>query len=325
MDDSDDLLAAHPNDAYFKEVFSQPEYAAAFFRQHLPTDLAAGIAWDSLALMPSSFVKQDLQQIHSDLLFSAKIQGREALLYLLFEHQSTPDPLMPLRLLGYLLEIFQRHRQDHGLPLPPVVPFVLHQGPEAWSVSPHFEDLFNLPPGLEQTLLPYLPKFRHALLDLSRFDPAAEETDAQMRVILQLLKLAREQRLIEFFSWLAADLVMDAMSPDLLRRTLLYALHAQTDLDVEEIAHTLQLNPELKERTMSIAQKLIAKGRAEGEARGEARGHILGTWQGKLRLLQELMGLPVATDSELAGLSVAELESRFAVLEQRYKQEFKPR
>ncbi len=319
MDESDDLLAAHPNDAYFKEVFSQPEYAAAFFRQHLPPDLAAGIAWDSLVLMPSSFVKQDLQQIHSDLLFSAKIQGREALLYLLFEHQSTPDPLMSLRLLGYLLEIFQRHRQEHGLPLPPVIPFVLHQGPEVWFVSPHFEDLFDLPPGLEQTLLPYLPKFRHALLDLSRFDPAAEEADAQMRVILQLLKLAREQRMIEFFSWLAADLVMDAMSPDLLRRTLLYALHAQSDLDVEEIAHTLQRNPELKERTMSIAQKLIAKGKAEGKAEGE----ILGTWKGKLRLLQELMGLPVARDAELAGLSAADLESHFALLDQRYKQEFK--
>lgn len=75
--------------------------------------------------------------------------------------------------------------------LPPVLPFVFHQGPETWNISAAFEDLFELPDELAADLLPFLPKFHHALLDLSRSDPDTEEDDTRLRVVLQLMKLAR--------------------------------------------------------------------------------------------------------------------------------------
>ncbi|MGL5018070.1 MAG: Rpn family recombination-promoting nuclease/putative transposase, partial [Luteolibacter sp.] len=84
--------AAHTNDGFFKAVFSQPEHATAFFKSHLPPVLTTKIDWPSLVVLPGSFVKTSLQQVHSDLLFSVRVSGRETLLYLLFEHQSTPDP-----------------------------------------------------------------------------------------------------------------------------------------------------------------------------------------------------------------------------------------
>ncbi len=94
--------AAHTHDGFFKAIFSQPEHATAFFKSHLPSVIVSQIDWPSLIVLPGSFVKSSLQQMHSDLLFSVRIGERETLLYLLFEHQSTPDPAMPLRLLGYL-------------------------------------------------------------------------------------------------------------------------------------------------------------------------------------------------------------------------------
>ena len=98
-------LSTHPHDGFFKAVFSDPDKAGAFFRKHLPEDVVHRIEWSTLTVLPASFVKRDLQQSHSDLLFSVHLSGRETLLYLVFEHQSTPDPLMPLRLLGYMVEI----------------------------------------------------------------------------------------------------------------------------------------------------------------------------------------------------------------------------
>jgi hypothetical protein len=65
---------------------------------------------------------------------------------------------------------------------------------------------------------------------------------------------------------------------------------------------------------MTLAQS-IAKARAEGEAIGEA--------QGALKLIQELLGLPVPTDADLADLSLAEMESRLVGLIQRHQTEFK--
>ncbi|MDZ4289238.1 MAG: Rpn family recombination-promoting nuclease/putative transposase, partial [Prosthecobacter sp.] len=159
MSDFEFDLTTHPNDAYFKAVFAEPERAAAFFQGHLPQAVSARIDWGSLTPMPASFVKHSLQQAHSDLLFSARAGGRELLLYLLFEHQTTVDPTMPLRLLAYLLDIWQIHEKQHGLPLPPVLPFVLHQGPDKWSVSTDFQDLMDLPEEMAAELLPYLPKF----------------------------------------------------------------------------------------------------------------------------------------------------------------------
>ena len=239
-------LSSQPHDAYFKEVFSQPERAAAFFRGHLPAVLAAQIDWDSLAPQPGSFVKQSLQQAHSDLLFSARAGTRGVLLYLLFEHQTTVDPAMPLRLLGYLLEIWQGHERKHGLPLPPVIPFVLHQGPDTWNVSVNFEKLIDLPEELSAELLPFLPKFSHALLDLTQFDPAKEEHHEQMRVVLQLMRLARQKRMIEFSQWLSREIAMDLLPEGLLRSSFMYVLHVDSRLDLERIYHTLGDNLPLK-------------------------------------------------------------------------------
>ena len=44
------------------------EHAARFFKGHLPEHIASLVAWESLRLVPGSFVKQSLQQAHGDLL-----------------------------------------------------------------------------------------------------------------------------------------------------------------------------------------------------------------------------------------------------------------
>ncbi|MDZ4286616.1 MAG: Rpn family recombination-promoting nuclease/putative transposase, partial [Prosthecobacter sp.] len=196
-------FASQPHDAFFKGVFRQPEQTAAFFQSHLPPGLAASIDWSSLKLLPGSFVDSSLRQSHSDLLFAANVGSDEILLYLLIEHQTTVDEAMPLRVLSYMLEIWQAHAKNHGLPLPPLLPFVLHQGPQAWTVSTHFEDLLRMPKEQAAILLPHVPKFSHALLDLTQFDPAQEEHHTEMRTVLQLLKLAGGNRLLVFVMWLA--------------------------------------------------------------------------------------------------------------------------
>ena len=71
------------------------------------------------------------------------------------------------------------------------------------SLRGDFEALFELPEDLAPALRPFLPHFHHALLDLTRFDPAEEEADTRLRVVLQLMKLARQKELLRFFQWLS--------------------------------------------------------------------------------------------------------------------------
>ncbi len=327
MKDGD--LVFHSNDGFCKEVFSIPENARALFQNHLPPGIVAGIDWSSLTLAPGSFVKKSLRQTHSDLLFSVQCAGRPLLLYLLFEHQTTVDEAMPLRLLVTVAEILLSHHKKHGLPLAPVIPFVLHQGPERWSVSTQFSDLLELPPGAGPELLAFQPVFRYALLDLTQFDPDREERDAHNRVVLQLMKLARENRIREFFRWLAGNFAAAVLTDELLRLSLLYALHTDTSLDFDQIIHSLETNTELKKKAMSTAEHLMeqgrAKGRAEGEARGEARGESRGLWIGKVQVLEELMGLAVTQIEAFAGQDAEKIERRFDKLQARYAKQFKKR
>ncbi len=318
MEEPDLTPAAHTNDGFFKAIFSKPEHAKAFFKSHLPPAITAHIDWDSLTVLPGSFVKASLQQVHSDLLFSVRLGGREILLYLLFEHQSTPDPAMPLRLLGYETEIFTQHHKKHGFPLPPLLPFVFHQGPDAWNVSTAFEDLFELPEETSAALLPFLPKFHHALLDLTRFDPATDEDDARLRAVLQLMKLARQKELLRFFHWLAAYSARD-LPDNLLGLMLLYALHSDSDLDAKKIYHTLSTNPELEKNAMSVAEKLKAEGRVEGRVEGQQKG----LWIGKIQTLEEFLGCAVSSSEALAAMAIEELEARHRDLHRDYETRFK--
>ena len=329
MEKSEDGIerAGYPNDAFFKDVFSQPPHAIAFFKARLPPEIVAEVDWPSLRVLPSSFVKSGLQQVQADLLFAVNIGGRDTRLYLLFEHQSTVDPTMPLRLLGYITEILFKHLKDHGLPLPPVLPFVFHQGPERWNVSTAVEDLFQLPEKLA-VLLPFLPKFHHALLDLTRYDPEQGEDESQLRSVMQLMKLARERQLSRYFDWLVGT-AAEALPEGLLKRILLYALHSDSDLDVEKIYHKLSPNPELKKNAMSVAEQLIAeglkKGRVEGLEKGRVEGQQKGLWIGKIQTLEDFLEMVPSPSEVLDPLSVAELEAMHQGLHREYERRFKRR
>ena len=131
-------MTSTPHDALFKSTFERPEHAAAELRHMLSPKISAAIRWSTLALEPGSFVDAELADHHSDLLFSAQVEvcKERVLVYLLFEHQSTNDPMMAQRLLTYMTRIWDRYRKTHpGEYLPLVVPALLAQVPGGWRSS----------------------------------------------------------------------------------------------------------------------------------------------------------------------------------------------
>lgn len=163
-----------PHDLLFKGVFSQPEHARGALRAVMPAAVAEALDWATLANCPGSFVDPLLTGQHTDLLFSVAWRGRsegvkDAFVYLLFEHQSTPDRWMPLRLLHYLVRIWEHwlveHRGDRALPI--VVPVVLYHGQKRWSAPVAFDALFDVPEAVRSALAPHLVQFTYLLDNLS--------------------------------------------------------------------------------------------------------------------------------------------------------------
>jgi hypothetical protein len=60
---------------------------------------------------------------------------------------------MALRLLSYILRIWERFAQSNPTPakLPAILPMVLAQGRRQWKTSTNLEDLIDLPPALAPT------------------------------------------------------------------------------------------------------------------------------------------------------------------------------
>jgi len=162
-----------PHDRIFKAVLGRPEHARGMLRTILPPIPADALDWQTLTLRPGSFVDATLTHQHTDLLYSATWRdGSEALVYLLFEHQSTPptEGLMALRLLSYQDRIWQHWRTDHpkAKTLPMIIPIVMYHGVTPWLEPRAFDALLDVPPDLRPAVEPYLVRFTYVLHDLSR-------------------------------------------------------------------------------------------------------------------------------------------------------------
>lgn len=182
-----------PRDGLFRLVFGNPVHAASELRSVLPAGLLEQIDLTRLRAVPGSFVGPDLRQRHVDALFTTRWAGTDAYLYVLLEHQSTPDPLMAWRMLGYLMRIWERYvgRHPAAKRLPVVVPVVIYQGQRRWKASTEFADLFDIDPDQLASVVG-VPRFSYLLDDLSGADPpvlAARPLTVEARVGLALLGL----------------------------------------------------------------------------------------------------------------------------------------
>jgi hypothetical protein len=87
----------------------------------------------------------------------------------------------------------------------------------------------------------------------------------------------------------------------------------------------LSSNLELEKNTMSVAEKLIAQGRAEGFAIGLAEGREAVLSIGRIQQLEEFLDLPGSSGEALAALSLEELKAMQERLHREYELRFERR
>lgn len=254
----------NPHDKLFKEAFSRHDMAVGFFEHYLPAELVERLDLDTLRQESASFTDEALRGSESDLLFTVQIDQRPALLYCLFEHQSSPDSWMPLRLLRYILGIWEQYRKQNpkATKLPPILPLVLYQGGDAWTTDTLLSSLIEIPEGLSA----FQPEFCHLLVDLNEISSDDLQGTPSLQAILVALKTSRNRKAHEFevlVRLLAAILHID---PSLIRSVMLYLYSVDNETDITEyIKQAEALNqPELQEAFMTIADKLRKEGRQEG-------------------------------------------------------------
>jgi len=295
------------HDSFFKRVLCDPHTADTFLREHLPSQVIELLTSDLPEPVPGSFVDEELRQHHSDLLFRMQLNtGADAFAYVLMEHKSSPDAAARLQLLRYIVKVLVNwYEQNKRLPLPPLLPVLIHQGPGEWRISCEFLDLFGAVP---EILRDHLPSFRHALVDLEGVADDRLSADPRLRAHLKALKYARRPDLPEKVDVLLAEApVLEVLDVALI---LTYIDRGSVAVSSEVIRAVLRrLVPDREEEIMGhLTQPYFAKGLAEGRVEGRAEGEAMAL----VRLLEKRFGtLPVALRQRVFSADVESIETWF--------------
>ena len=310
-------MIAYPHDAYFKSVMNDIEISIEFIKKNIPKAMHGKVDFKSLEAKPTTFIDSKLRQTHSDILFSANINKQTGYLYFLCEHQSTPDPDMPLRIADYTLKIIKLHQEAYpACKLFPIVcPFVLYTGLSPYRFPNDFSDYFDDPRLAEAVMFKSLN-----LIDLSLLPDQVILENKLSAAFQMVMKYYHSDELLEKVLLLEDHgLLTDVHGRNngqQIQNLVKYMLNSPRIEDEKLVVSEMsKKSKELGEVGMSVAQQCHQRGLQEGVQQGMQQGIERGMEKGRDQLLTSLIpqmvqkGLSDNTISELTGLSIPELKN----------------
>ncbi len=183
-----------PHDAAYKNFFSDPEMVASLLQDFVPEHVRAEMDFTTLERSFASYVTDDLRERHDDIIWRVRWKKGDKeswfYIYLLLEFQSSIDPWMAVRILGYTALLWQDLIKEGSIKvgdkLPPVFPIVLYNGANNWTAA---RDTAELLPPITGPLAAYQPRQKYFLLDEGRVPE--EELTASDGLVALLLRLER--------------------------------------------------------------------------------------------------------------------------------------
>ncbi len=293
----------NPHDALFRKTFSNVEHAKAALSAALPHPLLAQVEWSTLQLVAGSYVDAELASSQSDLLFTVDMTRKPGVMYLLFEHQSSVDELMPFRVLKYAVRILDQHLTGRGPgkqapPLPLVVTVLLHHSETGWTAGTGLADLFDSDLVSQPAVAPFVPQLRFVLDDISALTDDELSARALGPVPTLTLWALRDARSPARFraSLLRFAPVLRALALAEGGEEALFTIFRYFSLVVEDLTPQIlhaaldSAAPETEQVLMTLAEQWKAEGEAKGKAEGEAKGKAEGARRVLLRQLELKFG-----------------------------------
>ncbi|MEY0177209.1 Rpn family recombination-promoting nuclease/putative transposase [Providencia rettgeri] len=271
------IAAAH--DAAFKGFMAQIENARDFFEIHLPEHLRSLCDFDTLSLTNSSFIDKQLRSRLSDVLYSVQTTQGQGYIYLLVEHQSTPDKLMAWRLMHYAFLAMNQHMQQGNTSLPTVIPVLFyHGGRSPYPYTQLWTDCFPFPDIANDLYTQPFP-----LVDVTVIDDDELVNHRKVAVMELAMKHKHIRDEIQRVLPLLAQAINKHYNSSNDVITILNYLFATWDTtDFEHVIQVLEEQTEQhKETVMNIAQRLHNKGRQEGLLEGREEGREEGLKEGR--------------------------------------------
>ena len=272
---SDDPVQ-HPHDGLIRYIFSDVQQMQGLLKKTLPDAVLAELDLTTLSPVSGSFVDHALRQQHSDLLYRVSLlNGIEGFVYILFEHKSYQDSMLPFQLLRYMVRIWEQLVRD-GSPLHPIVPLILYHGQNAWTSSRTMLDIIEAPEKFKR----FLPRFDTVLIDLSQYSDSQLRGNALFNAVLLMLKYIASDELSDRLPGIMQLLVQIIDEPrglECLKAVLVYLTNATDKISHEQLTATVvqafkNVKKERESPMPTIAETLIQQGMEKGMEKGLRAG-----------------------------------------------------
>ncbi|HYF97986.1 MAG TPA: Rpn family recombination-promoting nuclease/putative transposase [Coxiellaceae bacterium] len=271
------LYQAH--DALAKRCLTHPAIARDWLEVHLPSQLKELCDLSSLQIEATAHVEEDLKQIFSDVIYSLQINGTKGYIFVLVEHQSQGDELLPYRLLRYQVAFFKRYLEEGHKKLPLTIPMVLYHGVRSpYPYSLELSDCFVDPKFAKQWL------FKTQLVDLTLID----DDEILQHKRAALLEMAQrhvfKKNILEFLDSIKKVLTLAKGYSELqeTNKSVIHYLLTQANYPKEERLVQRLIEPTViyREDIMTAAEQLRQEGRNEGLNIGRSEGLNIGRNEG---------------------------------------------
>ena len=247
------MTTSTPHDAVFKQFLYYPDTARDFLDIYLPSTLRELCDLQTLKLESGSFIEDSLRASYSDVLWSLKTNEGDGYIYVVIEHQSSPDAHMAFRLMRYAMAAMQRHLDAGHKTLPLVIPMLFYHG----ALSPYPFSLCWLDEFDDPIVARQLYSATFPLVDITVI-PDDEIMQHRRIALLELKqKHIRKRDLMglveQLVSLLATGYANDSQLKTLFNYMMQFGNTPHVDKFIREVAQRV---PQQKESLMTIAEVL---------------------------------------------------------------------
>ena len=306
------------HDKIFRTILSDKEEAAKFITKHL--NLKKAILPKDLEIYNSSFITNNFQNQEADIVYKIKKTN----IFILIEHQTKIDKIMPFRILSYQVEIIRKNiewskinRQDYKLPL--VIPIVLYTGKRKWNAKMRVSEIQNKLEDIE------IEPGSYKLVDINTFNKkellednlftskmmllekasSKESLENYLEEIIQKIQEKNKKVMIQIIDVILKQEIGREKSEKLIK------ILKGGDENMLACLEMLEKEEKRKARQAKLNEIRAKKeGMEIGEKNGEKRGLILGLKQGATQVARKLLSKNFSIDEivDITGLSKKEIE-----------------
>jgi predicted transposase/invertase (TIGR01784 family) len=303
-----------PHDLFFRSMMVEPRFIKEFFEYHLPGHIRSVINIDSIRPEKESFINEKLKEQITDLVYSAEFGDQQGYIALLVEHQSTPEKLMPFRVLQYVMAVMDYHiTKTQKKILPVVVPLVYYNGWKPYNYSTNIFDLFGDKKELAEDVL-WSP---FNLIDLSKISDQKLKEKTWYGVTALVMKHIFEKDFLTPLKKMITDLNAIAnMGEDgniYVNKVLNYITATANIQDRQEAIQTIKnglSNLDEKRLMTTLAEHWKQEGLQKGMEIGAEKGKLEGKAEAFKTVTMNLFGqgMSVAQIAAITGLSTQDVE-----------------